>query len=180
MLSFSSVRPCGALECTGVAHCRGLCSKHYWRWYREQDGVKTSHSARQRAYYLAHRDTIRAQSSADYRDNRVERSAQRRRYNVLHREYLKEYYKKSRNRRIARQYGTTEQVIAELMQRETCQLCERPLAGRRRAIDHDHEVGGIRGMLCGNCNAGLGLLGENSGVLRRAADYIDGHRAAKK
>jgi hypothetical protein len=39
-------------------------------------------------------------------------------------------------------------------------------------IDHDHETGEIRGLLCYRCNNGIGLLGSPK-ALRQAADYLE-------
>ena len=39
-------------------------------------------------------------------------------------------------------------------------------------VDHCHETGKVRGMLCGPCNQGLGKLGDNIAGLERALDYL--------
>lgn len=61
---------------------------------------------------------------------------------------------------------------------EICEICNATLeenGPRKYALDHDHDTGIIRGWLCICCNAGLGSLGENPQLLRRAADYIERH-----
>lgn len=40
-------------------------------------------------------------------------------------------------------------------------------------LDHCHETGKARALLCHNCNRGLGLLQDNPWILRRAADYVE-------
>jgi len=40
-------------------------------------------------------------------------------------------------------------------------------------IDHDHETGLIRGLLCGRCNTGLGLLGDNIKALINAVEFVE-------
>ena len=46
-------------------------------------------------------------------------------------------------------------------------------SGRNLAVDHDHETGLVRGLLCQACNSILGRVRDNASVLRRLADYLD-------
>lgn len=43
---------------------------------------------------------------------------------------------------------------------------------RRLCIDHNHLTGGIRGLLCSHCNAALGLLHDDVGLVQAVADYL--------
>lgn len=58
----------------------------------------------------------------------------------------------------------------ELDQRGACKICKslKPLV-----VDHDHSTGTIRGLLCDNCNKGLGMFVDNQELLRRAAIYLN-------
>src|ERR1700678_3644221 len=40
-------------------------------------------------------------------------------------------------------------------------------------IDHDHDTGKYRGMLCRNCNSGLGMFRDTPAVMRGAATYME-------
>jgi hypothetical protein len=54
-----------------------------------------------------------------------------------------------------------------------CLICrERPTADRALAIDHHHESGVIRGLLCGRCNLGLGYFRDRIDLLQSAARYL--------
>lgn len=63
-----------------------------------------------------------------------------------------------------------------------CAICDSPENETRNgkvkmlAVDHCHETGKIRGLLCCPCNQAIGKLRDNSAIMRRAADYIDRHR----
>lgn len=58
-----------------------------------------------------------------------------------------------------------------------CAICnERP---ERLVIDHDHETGEVRALLCAKCNAGIGLLGDSPDLLTAAADYLRKHHARR-
>jgi Recombination endonuclease VII/HNH endonuclease len=47
------------------------------------------------------------------------------------------------------------------------------------SVDHDHETGAVRALLCASCNHLLGHCREDVTILRAAADYIERHRTAK-
>jgi hypothetical protein len=47
-------------------------------------------------------------------------------------------------------------------------------------VDHCHETGRIRGLLCHNCNRALGLLHDDPRVIRKAIGYLEGITAVSK
>ena len=54
-----------------------------------------------------------------------------------------------------------------------CLLCKTDTPRSRGwHLDHNHETGRIRGVLCGNCNRGLGLLQDNPEILLKAREYL--------
>jgi hypothetical protein len=53
-----------------------------------------------------------------------------------------------------------------------CELCGKT-STRNLCLDHDHQNGRFRGWLCGNCNSGLGKLGDTSEALMKALAYLD-------
>ena len=58
-----------------------------------------------------------------------------------------------------------------------CQICGNE--DFRLAIDHCHTTGKIRGMLCGNCNNGLGRFKDNVKYLKKAIAYLEGDKDEK-
>lgn len=80
----------------------------------------------------------------------------------------------SRGYHLLRRYGVSEAEVADMIERQgrVCPICVRPL-GTRHHVDHDHETGDVRGVLCFTCNGGLGNYGDDAVRLRRAADYLD-------
>lgn len=50
-------------------------------------------------------------------------------------------------------------------------------ASSRLHVDHDHETGKVRALLCNRCNQGIGYFRDDPGYMRRAAGYIEQHRA---
>jgi Recombination endonuclease VII len=60
-----------------------------------------------------------------------------------------------------------------LVQGKRCAICQRPPeAGEVLHVDHCHESGRVRGLLCRKCNVGLGLFSDDPARLLRAASYI--------
>lgn len=71
-------------------------------------------------------------------------------------------------------YGITpeqyEAMLAE--QGGVCAICRRKDKGRNLAVDHDHETGQVRGLLCQACNRAIGQLGEDPDRLDTAVSYL--------
>ena len=65
-----------------------------------------------------------------------------------------------------------DRMLAE--QGGVCAICGGGLRhGRNRFdIDHDHVTGKVRGLLCSDCNRGIGFLRDNPDILKRAAEYL--------
>lgn len=86
------------------------------------------------------------------------------------------------NNQYLKKYGITLDDYDRMAdeQDHKCALCGQPETTsnkERLCIDHDHETGKVRRLLCSNCNRAIGLLGDDPELLRRAAEYIEAHRA---
>ncbi len=63
-----------------------------------------------------------------------------------------------------------------------CAICNQPETAFMKnkimylAVDHDHKTGKIRGLLCSNCNNGLGRFYDNVELLQNAIGYIEKSR----
>lgn len=55
-----------------------------------------------------------------------------------------------------------------------CGICETDMIwdSRFTHVDHDHETGKVRGLICGPCNQGLGSLGDSIERLQKAITYL--------
>ena len=61
----------------------------------------------------------------------------------------------------------------ELLQEHRCLICE---AQRPLDVDHDHkETKKTRALLCPSCNMGLGFYQDDTDLMRRAAEYLEGY-----
>jgi len=105
-------------------------------------------------------------------------------------------YAKNRERYLLNKYGISTEKYNELLkvQHSCCAICEISLkeyqnkdgskSGKDKrpkmfAVDHDHETNKIRGLLCNECNRGLGLLGDTLNSITKARDYIKGNNVIK-
>ncbi|WP_381800394.1 endonuclease VII domain-containing protein [Streptomyces niveus] len=75
---------------------------------------------------------------------------------------------------LKRQYGITEAQRDEMIssQMGICVIC---LSAPAAHVDHCHETGRVRGVLCFNCNSAIGKLGDDPDTLRRATAYLEGN-----
>ncbi|MGV9356103.1 endonuclease VII domain-containing protein [Streptomyces misionensis] len=73
-----------------------------------------------------------------------------------------------------RRYGLTEteRDLLVASQGSVCCIC---LAAPPAHVDHSHETGRVRGVLCFSCNAALGQFKDQPEVIRRAAAYVEGN-----
>ncbi len=71
-------------------------------------------------------------------------------------------------------YGIEEPEFQALLtaQGGRCAICREQFA-KTPSVDHDHVTKRIRGLLCRNCNCGIGLLKDSPLVLRAAAEYLE-------
>jgi hypothetical protein len=75
-------------------------------------------------------------------------------------------------------YGLTREAYEAMLasQRGVCAICGKTdRLGRRLAVDHAHDTGAIRALLCGDCNVAIGLLQEDPRVIESAAAYVRRH-----
>ena len=75
-------------------------------------------------------------------------------------------------------YGITLAHYDEMLERQenTCAICGLTPEenGKRLCVDHNHETGEVRGLLCDDCNRGIGTFRDNPVSLARAAEYLLG------
>jgi hypothetical protein len=76
-------------------------------------------------------------------------------------------------------YGMTQKDFEFLVAKHDgcCHCCGKKR--RKMCIDHDHETGKVRGLLCSNCNTAIGLMGDSVVTLQSAIDYLRSYRAGR-
>ena len=93
-------------------------------------------------------------------------------HNARGNESRKRLYGSSRHYHLKRRYGIGAPEVEDLIrgQGDVCPICDRAYPEH---VDHDHATGQVRGVLCFNCNGGLGQFGDDAGRLYRAAFYVE-------
>jgi len=92
---------------------------------------------------------------------------------------------KMRKHYLKRVYGLTVEQYEALG--TACEICgdteERKLhkSGKpyRMSVDHCHDTGKICGLLCGNCNAGIGHFDHDPDLMMKAIEYVKRTHAAQ-
>lgn len=84
----------------------------------------------------------------------------------------------SERRQNLKKYGVTPEFYDELLESQNgkCAICESsdPSGrGTRFHLDHNHETGKVRGLLCSKCNTGIGLLKDSKEIIRKALIYLE-------
>lgn len=91
---------------------------------------------------------------------------------------------KKRNENLKRCYGITLNEYNEMLEKQNgkCAICgTTETKGRKSgrgggadvfAVDHCHDTGDVRGLLCHSCNRAMGLLGDNTHILQNMIEYL--------
>lgn len=166
--------PCKIEGCERIGTVgRGMCQKHYTRFNRYGD----PHFTKRTAWKVARANqthqvcvscgrelpmmafSLRAREGIHRRDCRECVADRARAYAKAHPEETK---RRARRQKL-KIFGITEQEYEAMFQAQEgrCLLCGKPERERNRvrlAVDHCHETGRVRGLLCGLCNRQLGWL----------------------
>ena len=106
-------------------------------------------------YYERNKERLKEQRRLRYRTQQAE-------------QYASDYRKRT--------YGLTDEEYYSLLDNQEwcCAICAKPVAQEKldHAIDHDHETGEIRGILCRLCNLGIGYFRDQPELLDAAKDYL--------
>jgi hypothetical protein len=141
------------------------CKKCHNKQGRESDAVyRENRKARTKKYHQEHLEQDKARRHAHYIRN-WERIAQ-------------EYELTARGIRLQKYYNMTLDDYDAMLktQNNQCVICGKTPEenGKRLCVDHDHETGAVRGLLCDKCNTGLGFFRDSIDLVSRAKKYLKG------
>ncbi|MBC8391514.1 MAG: endonuclease VII domain-containing protein [Deltaproteobacteria bacterium] len=137
-----------------------------------------------REYYKANRDGWNKRTPEirkKYNENRRDRYASDENYRIEICRSTSEYHRKNPEKRLAqrlKQYGITIDEYYGILEKQggKCAICGSTDSGDKRTkrfhLDHCHETGKVRGLLCASCNMGIGKFKESPDILLRASKYL--------
>jgi len=148
---------------------------------------RTEARAYQRKWILEHPDRIREHSRRSRIKHRAQIKQYQRRWAEKNKEKLRlqrqQYYRANRTHILHRvrehafglPTGSYQHILT--ICGNNCQVCGKLRSKKGLALDHDHTTKHIRGLLCCECNSGIGLLQDNPDLLEKAARYLRDNRA---
>ena len=87
---------------------------------------------------------------------------------------------KAKNTNLKRYYGITLDDYLEILEAQNgrCAICGTDVPSGKGTfhVDHCHDSGQVRGLLCHSCNVGLGHFKDQESLLLKAALYLHNHR----
>lgn len=144
---------------------------------------KADKAARDKAYREANKERLQEWHRQYHADNRDVRLAQNKEWRQSNREYVADRAKRLREADPEGQRAKSRKALYGISREEYEQKYENQgglcaICGSAEAVlevDHCHDTGAIRGLLCGFCNRGIGNFKDNACRLRNAAAYLDYH-----
>lgn len=76
-------------------------------------------------------------------------------------------------------YNLTEDDFNRMLENcnNSCEICGKPFSDESRyttpGVDHCHETGKVRGLLCRKCNTAIGMLNDDITLIKKAFEYLN-------
>jgi Recombination endonuclease VII len=88
-----------------------------------------------------------------------------------------EHQRREHAKHVTRTFGIEIEEYERLAREQggVCAICERVPGKRRLCVDHDHDTGRVRALLCGACNRAIGCMADDPALLELAAQYLVAH-----
>lgn len=136
------------------------------------------------AEYLA-KEKIRSKLKRELRakdpDKQKKENEYQKKYHTENKELVKAYPSRKsdyiKNINLYRRYGLTYEKYMLLLEHQnySCAICNTQ-PDKKLVVDHDHQTGEVRALLCRSCNVALGFLKEDINILQNAITYINRYK----
>ena len=81
-----------------------------------------------------------------------------------------------RLKQISRTYNINLSYAKKLLNTNKCGICETYVEGQNQHVDHCHETGKVRDILCNNCNRAIGYFNEDINRIKKSIKYLNKHK----
>ncbi len=157
---------------------------------RNKDGLhlvcNSCNSKNQRDWYKKNPEHVKAYAKKRYHENKIAISNRRKELLKANPEKYRVARRKLYNPLKAKEYAWKQAGINmkidqyEIMLKEqnnACAICFTPQSQLKRKlnVDHNHETGQVRALLCDSCNRGIGYFKESLEIIERAKNYLICH-----
>lgn len=122
-------------------------------------------------------DKVKATFKRHYERNRQRILTRNKKWRDKNKEHLKQYRDQRREQMAAasrfHEYGLLHEDYLLMLknQKYRCKICKEKF-DKTPHVDHDHETGQVRGLLCRGCNSLLGFAKESPTILSSATQYL--------
>ena len=172
--------------CNEYARLRRISNPEYMVKWRKENVEKVQ--ASRKTWNEAHPEKVeeyKIQCAQFYKDNPDKKKSKDKKYrdknklrlNAMNRKWRKNNPEVVRKHNLKKYFGLTVQDYDNMYieQGGCCAICgtHQSELKLRLSVDHDHETGQLRGLLCGSCNTALGLLKDSIGILDNAISYLE-------
>lgn len=161
------------------AYYREWCKKNpekraeYLRRWRERHPEEAKERDRRKREQEKLSGKRREQQRRYRQKNKEKVAAYNREYRATHQV---EHYRGRMRAHLKKKFGITEEIYAKMLVEQfgRCAICHDPCPEDRRLhVDHNHETGQVRSLLCYGCNSGLGSFKDDLGRMKAAVAYLE-------
>ncbi len=128
---------------------------------------------KRKEYYQKNKEKRKEYGKKYYQLNKEKRKE----YDHLNKEKRNKYSRKSYLLRTLKKHGLTMDDHKRMLreQNNCCAICgkRKETLSMAMAIDHCHITGKVRGLLCRDCNVGIGTMRDSVELLKKAIEYLE-------
>ena len=178
MVIGSNDKPCSLCEAvfpyTGDYFCLDKRNKTGLSSYCRECKRKYNSKEKKRVYRIQNKEKINKWAREYYHANKEKFRLRNRQYGAK-----PETKERAYRSRILKSYAITWERYKELLSEQggVCAICGGEKGSNRLvnylSVDHDHETKEIRGLLCNDCNLGLGNFKDNPTLMSKAIEYLN-------
>lgn len=172
MREYDNSSICKIEGCVLKTWCKGFCNMHYKRFkksgdpgsfIRKRNDLKIECSDNEKICRSCNEIKLLSEFSKEFKG---------------HKERMSKCKSCMKYINIKKCYNLSKEEYDLMMKDVVCEICNHPK--QKMCIDHCHNSGKIRGVLCTFCNSGIGLFEDNIEFLKNAIKYLERHEYLKQ